>query len=78
MKNIVVFTSGDSSNPSTWSNVPFLLTKSLEKKGYNIIRIDISTKNNIFTLAYTLFFKILKPKTTYYFVRSKINRKIDE
>lgn len=78
MKNIVVFTSGDSSNPSTWSNVPFLLTKSLEKKGYNIIRIDISTKNNIFTLAYTLFFKILKPKTTYYFVRSKINRKIVE
>lgn len=78
MKNIVVFTYGDANNPATWSNVPYLFTKTLEKKGYNVIKIDISTKQNLLTKAYSLLFKILKPSTTYYFVRSNLNRKIVE
>lgn len=76
MKNIVVFTYGDANNPATWSNVPYLFTKTLEKKGYNVIKVDISTKQNLLTKAYSLFFKILKPSTTYYFVRTKLNRNI--
>lgn len=41
-RKIVVFTYGDSKALKTWSNVPYFLTKSLEKKGFEIIRIDIS------------------------------------
>ncbi len=78
MKNILVFTYGDASNPATWSNVPFLLTNALEKKGYNVIRYDMSTKQNPFTLLFSLCCKIIKPKTTFYFVRSNWNRKIVE
>jgi glycosyltransferase involved in cell wall biosynthesis len=75
MKNILVFTYGDSNNPSTWSNVPYLLTTTFEKKGYNVIRVDMSPKKNIIYYIHTLFFKIIKPSTTYYYVRSKSNRK---
>lgn len=78
MKNIIVFTYGDANNPSTWSNVPYLFTTTLEKKGYNVIKIDISTKQNPLTLFYSLICKIIKPTTTFYFYRSKINRKIVE
>lgn len=76
MKNIVVMTYGDPRNPSTWSNVPYLFVNTFEKKKYNVICCDISTKRNIFMLLYTLFFKIIKPSSTYYFVRSNINRKL--
>lgn len=75
MKNIVVFTYGDSSNPKTWSNVPYMLTTTLEKKGYNVIRVDMSTKKTPIYYIHSLFFKIIKPQTTYYYVRSKLNRK---
>lgn len=75
MKNIVVFTYGDSNDPKTWSNVPYMLTKTLEKKGYNVIRVDMSTKKTPIYYLHSLFFKIIKPSTTYYYVRSKLNRK---
>lgn len=74
-KNIMVLTYGDSNNPSTWSNVPYLFTKTLEEKGFNVIRIDMSTKRTPIYFAYTLLAKIIKPSTTYYYVRSKMNRK---
>lgn len=76
MKKIVVFTYGDSNNPSVWSNVPYLLTKTLEKNNCQIIRVNIETKQNFFTYLYSLICKLLIKSTTYYFVRSKINRKI--
>lgn len=76
MKNIVVLAYGDPRNPSTWSNVPYLFINAFEKKNFNVICCDISTKRNIFMLLYTLFFKIIKSSSTYYFVKSKINRKL--
>ena len=78
MKTILVFTYGDANNPKTWSNVPYLFTKALEKKGIKVIKIDISTKQNIFMYLYSLICKIIKPETTYYFVKSKWNLKIVE
>ena len=77
-KNICVLTYGDATKPSTWSNVPYLLTKAFEKKGYNIINVDISTKRNIFTLGFNFFIKILSRKTTFYFVKTKLNKFIVE
>lgn len=78
MKNIMVFTYGDANNPSTWSNVPYLFTTTLKNKGYNVISVDISTRQNIFTLFFSLVCKLIKPSTTFYFYRSKINRRIVE
>lgn len=37
-----MFTHGDSKNPSTWSNIPYLLSSSLEEEGVEIVRVDIS------------------------------------
>lgn len=74
MKKIVVFTYGNSNDPTVWSNVPYLLTKELEKQNCELLRVNIETKQNFLTYFYSLLCKILIRKTTYYFVRSKINR----
>lgn len=42
IKKINVFSFGDSSLLSTWSNVPYFLTSTLEKKGIAVTRINIS------------------------------------
>lgn len=39
-KEILVFTQGDSSLTRTWSNVPYFLTSTLEKKGYIVHRVN--------------------------------------
>ena len=45
-KSINIFTYGDSTKPSTWSNVPYCLSTTLEQLGYTINRIDISLSNH--------------------------------
>ena len=42
VKEVIFFTYGDSSKASTWSNVPFLFTKTLEGKGIKVDRIDLT------------------------------------
>lgn len=59
-KEITVYTCGDSNNISTWSNVPYLFTKTLEGKGYKLHRIDISPCKSINRLYNTLSFYIFK------------------
>ena len=39
-KEILVFTQGDSSLVKTWSNVPYFLTSTLERKGYIVHRVN--------------------------------------
>ncbi|MFT6836323.1 MAG: glycosyltransferase involved in cell wall biosynthesis [Francisellaceae bacterium] len=46
IREITVFTYGDSSKISIWSNVPYFFTTTLEKKGIQVNRIDI-TPNKI-------------------------------
>lgn len=75
MKKIVVLTYGDSSNPATWSNVPYLLVNSLRKK-VNIKAYNIETKQNVFTYLFSAISIVLRRKSLYYFVRSKINYNI--
>lgn len=78
MKTILVFTYGDADDLSTWSNVPFLFVKALERKGIKVIKVNIMTKQNIFMYLYTILCKIVKPKTTYYFVKSRWNLNLVE
>jgi glycosyltransferase involved in cell wall biosynthesis len=42
VKEVTVFTVGDSGKISTWSNVPFFFTETLISKGIKVNRVDIS------------------------------------
>ena len=80
MKEIIIFTCGDSNDISTWSNVPYLFTKTLEEKGYKLHRVDISPNkitNKIFnTSSYIIFKKIFKRKACPEFHRTWLHRHI--
>lgn len=41
-KKVIFVSYGDSTNASSWSNVPYLFSQSLEKKGFELVRMDIS------------------------------------
>lgn len=74
MQKIVVLTYGDYKRASTWSNVPYLFIKSLKKNKNLIVKCyDIETKQNVFTYFYTFLCILIKRKSLYFFVRSKIN-----
>ena len=62
MKEIIVFSCGDSRDISTWSNVPYLFTKTLEEKGIKVNRVDISPSkliNRLFNTCSYIFCKRL-------------------
>lgn len=42
LKEIIVFAPGDSKLLTTWSNVPYFLTSTLEKKGIIVDRVDLN------------------------------------
>lgn len=42
LHEVTVFTNGDSSKLSTWSNVPYLFTQTLIEKGIKVNRIDLT------------------------------------
>lgn len=42
IREVVVFSHGDSEKLSTWSNVPYFFTQTLEKKGVRVRRVDIN------------------------------------
>ncbi|WP_182425182.1 glycosyltransferase [Heyndrickxia coagulans] len=73
-KIITVFTEGDSNKLSTWSNVPFFLTNTLEKKGYIINRVDVNSNKIIRGIYNKIILKIIKrlfnKKTEYYLNRT--------
>ena len=79
-KEIIVFTCGDSTKLSTWSNVPFLFTTTLEKKGYIVRRVDVSPNrilNRLFnTISFLLFRRLLKLRACPEFHRTIFHRLI--
>ena len=75
MKRVIFFCYGDSSKPSTWSNVPYCFTKALIDIGYDIIRIDISPNryvNRIFNILISNPLRLLFPNSTYCYIRSRV------
>lgn len=46
IRTVNVFTAGDSSDLSVWSNVPYLLCRTLERKGCAVNRIDYESLRN--------------------------------
>jgi glycosyltransferase involved in cell wall biosynthesis len=78
IKEVNVFTNGDSSQISTWSNVPFFLTETLLSKGIKVNRIDISPSRRLENIFYKVFYRVLSninKKTSYTYLRSLIHFK---
>lgn len=76
LKEVNVFTNGDSSQISTWSNVPFFLTETLAKKGIKVNRIDISSSRKLEKIFYTVVYRFLtkiNKKTSYTYLRSLLH-----
>ena len=64
IKEVTVFTKGDSSKISTWSNVPYFFTETLLSKGVKVNRVDLSP---------IPFLRIIFNRT-FYSVEKKINK----
>ncbi|MDE6377117.1 MAG: hypothetical protein K2K72_00055 [Duncaniella sp.] len=47
MKEIILFCYGDSRDASTWSNVPYLMALSFERRGVKVNRVDISPDERV-------------------------------
>jgi glycosyltransferase involved in cell wall biosynthesis len=76
IKEITVFSIGDSNELKTWSNVPYFFTKSLEEKQIKVNRINIE-ENRILKVIYkyTLFviFKLINKNSDHTYFRSHLN-----
>ncbi len=73
IKEIIVFTNGDSSKISTWSNLPFFFTKTLIAKGITVDRINLKPcllLKIIHDKIFYIFFKLINKYTTYAYFRS--------
>lgn len=57
-KEILVYSPGDPSDVSIWSNVPYFFCRSLEQQNVKIDKVDISIKNNIFNFPVREYSKI--------------------
>lgn len=79
IKEITVYSIGDSTKISTWSNVPFFFTNTLEEKGILVNRVDISANRRIeriFTYTIKKLLDFLFKNNTYNYFRSGINYRI--
>jgi glycosyltransferase involved in cell wall biosynthesis len=79
IKEVTVFTNGDSGKSSTWSNVPFFFTETLKAKGIKVNRVDIKP-TVLLRLTYDkLLAKVIRlkyRKTTYTYFRTGVNNSI--
>jgi glycosyltransferase involved in cell wall biosynthesis len=78
VKEVIVFTNGDSSEIATWSNVPFFFTQTLESKGIKVNRVNIAPSpvlRTIFNKACHPIVKLLYKNTSYDYFRSLIHFK---
>ncbi len=77
-KAVILYTCGDSTKLSTWSNVPYLFSGALERSGIDLVRVDISPSkviNRIFnTLSFYLFRKVCRFRTCPEFHRTWLHR----
>ena len=73
IKEIIFFSLGDSNKISTWSNVPYLFSKELEKKGIIVHRINIEPNQAIryrYNAIIHKIYNLIWPGNIYYYERS--------
>jgi len=75
IKELTVFSNGDSSKINTWSNVPYFFTKTLISKGIHVNRIDISPNKYLRRIFKLTVYQIVKKikNTNYDYFRSSIH-----
>lgn len=75
-REFIVFAIGDPAKASTWSNVPYFLSRTLEEKGHVVHRADLAP-NRPLQVAYDLLIGTLRKtgitRTRHYFFRSSFN-----
>lgn len=76
IKEVTLYTMGDSTKLSTWSNVPFLFAKALENKGIKVNRINIE-ENMTISKVYNKYFihviNFLYKRNDFSYQRSLLN-----
>ncbi len=75
----VVFTIGDAREPSTWSNVPYFFTRTLEEQGFPVQRVNIAPSRFLqllFDLPWKAFCRLIGRQTRFTYLRSAFNRKV--
>lgn len=77
MEEITTFTYGDPSLLTTWSNVPYFLTKTLEEKNFIVNKVNVEPNKFVQNIWNKIFFKIIKlflPDSTYDYQRTPFFR----
>lgn len=75
MNEVILYTYGDSSDATTWSNVPYCFSKSMEKKGIVVRRVNLEPKRwarGLWKLLVEIPLKLIYPDLEYQFIRSSI------
>jgi len=76
VKEVIVFSVGDSTKISTWSNVPYFFTTTLEKQGIKVNRVNLQESKNLKLLYFFCFGWMVKfffKKSAYTYYRSTLN-----
>lgn len=76
IKEVTVFSNGDSGKLSTWSNVPYFFTETLLAKGINVNRVDLSPSpfvSMLFRRTVCQVVKLINKHTAYDYSRSFIH-----
>jgi len=69
-------TTAPSKNYKSWSNIPYLLHKNLEKRGYvveNCVMREVEPLRTVFNLPIRVLNKFFKLGTTYFYVRTPVH-----
>ena len=78
MREITVFTEGDSLDLNAWSNVPYLFTKALEAKGIRVNRVNIYSnkyvRKTIWKYLFSPILSFLYQGNIYSFEQTSLNR----
>ena len=76
IEEVTVYALGDSSDISTWSNIPYFFTQTLISKGIKVNRVDLSPPpvlNIIYNITCRRIFKIINKQNTCSYFRSLIH-----
>lgn len=77
MKEVTVFSYGDSNSLKTWSNVPYFFTTTLEHQGLKVNRVNVEPKRfirGIWNHIIIRFIRLFYPDSTYLLERTPIFR----
>lgn len=75
----IVFSIGDSRKPSTWSNMPFFFTRTLEQRGHRVHHVNIAPPRFVqllFDVPWKVFCRLVGRQTRFTYIRSRMNRHV--